>query len=401
MTPMLRIVEPESNTSPSRTSGFALFRLAFRPFYLLAATTAVLVMSVWLPVVLGHFQLAGSLPPVLWHAHEMLFGVISAAIIGFTLTAAKTWTNLQTPQGIYLGLLACLWCVTRIASILGSLRIYSALDILGLPLATAALLQVLLRANSRRNFLLAGVLVLLSIANIAFHGAALGLLSIPPIRVLYAAISLVIVLETIIAGRVIPAFSVAANPGAREKLRPASEVNVAVVTALGLCLWVINTRWFVSAPVLGFAAVLHAIRWLSWARIAPLNKPILWILHISYAWIPLGLSLLAASQVGLIAQSPAIHALTVGSMGGLVIGMMTRTARGHTGRVIQASAWEVVSYLSIATAAVIRVFGPLLLPQRYSASILISGLLWIFAFAIFLVVFTPWLVSKRVDGKAG
>jgi uncharacterized protein involved in response to NO len=147
--------------------------------------------------------------------------------------------------------------------------------------------------------------------------------------------------------------------------------------------------------------VLHAIRWLSWARLAPFDKPILWILHVSYAWVPLGLGLLAASQAHVIAQSPAIHALTVGSMGGLVIGMMTRTARGHTGRVIKASAWEVASYVAIASAAVVRVSGPLLFPRWHLASILISGVLWIFAFAVFLIVFTPWLVSKRVDGRDG
>jgi uncharacterized protein involved in response to NO len=398
---MYRIVPPGTNAPPPPAAGIALFRLAFRPFYLLAATTAVLVMSLWLALVSGHFELKSSLPPVLWHAHEMLFGVVSAAIIGFTLTAAKTWTSLPTPRGTYLCVLACLWCAARIASLVGSLRIYSAIDVIALPLATASLLQVLLRANSKRNFLLASVLVLLSIANIIFHSAALGLLCVSPVRVLYAAIALVVLLETIIAGRVIPAFSVAANPAAREKLKHGPNAILVIVTALGLFLWVMQTYWFVTTPILAYASLLHAMRWGSWARLAPFDKPILWILHVSYAWIPLGLGLLAASQARLIAQSPAIHALTVGSMGGLVIGMMTRTARGHTGRVIEASAWEVASYLSIATAAVVRVFGPLLSPQLHTASILVSGVLWICAFAIFLVVFTPWLVSRRVDGREG
>ena len=400
---MLRIAEPENDAPAPHgpPAGSALFSLAFRPFYLLAATEAVLVMGLWLTIVSGRIELKSGLPPVLWHAHEMLFGVICAAIIGFTLTAAKTWTSLQTPRGIYLCLLACLWCAARIASVAGSLRIYSALDILVLPLATASLLRVLLHANSRRNFVLANVLVLLSIANVVFHGAALGLFAVPAVRVLYAAISLVILLESIIAGRVIPAFSLSANPAARERFKAGSEVNLFVVTTLGLCLWVVNIRWFVSTPCLAYAALLHAIRWASWVRLSPFDKPILWILHVSYAWIPLGLGLLAASQAGLIAQPPAIHALTVGSMGGLAIGMMTRTARGHTGRAIKASAWEVVSYVSIGMAAAVRVFGPLLSPRWYSASILVAGVLWICAFTIFLVVFTPWLVSKRVDGKEG
>lgn len=398
---MSRLVLPENELPPPSTRGFAFFRLAFRPFYLLAAAAAVLVMGTWLSVVSGSFELTSGLAPLLWHAHEMLFGVITAAIIGFTLTAAKTWTGLPTPQGRYLALLACLWCMARLASFAGSLLIYCAIDILVLPLATASLLRVLWVAKSRRNFVLASVLVLLSIVNITFHVAALGLISIQPVRVLYSGIALVVILETVVAGRVVPAFSLAANPAAREKLKGGSDVILVSVTALGLCLWVGNVSWFISSPVLGYAAVLHALRWLSWARLAPFDKPILWILHISYAWVPVGLGLLGAAQAQLIAQSPAIHALTVGSMGGLVIGMMTRTARGHTGRVIKASAWEVASYVSIAMAAVVRVFGPLLYPQRHLASILISGSLWIFAFTVFLVIFTPWLVSKRVDGREG
>lgn len=398
---MSKLIPPEEEAPSPPLRGIAFFRLAFRPFYLLAATGAVVVMSVWLTIVSGRLSLKVGLAPTLWHAHEMLFGVITAAIIGFTLTAARTWTSLQTPRGTSLCVLACLWCAARIASFSESREIYAAIDVLVLPLATASLLNVLLKANSKRNFLLATVLVLLSVANITFHAAALGLLSIPPVRVLHAAISLVVVLETIIAGRVIPVFSISVDPAARERLKAGSDARVIAVTALGLCLWIAPTHGLVAGPVLAYAALLHAIRWWSWARIAPFHRPILWTLHLSYAWVAIGLGLLAASQVRLVPQSPAIHALTVGSMGGLVIGMMTRTARGHTGREIKASAWEVVSYVAIALAAVVRVFGPLLFPPLYLASILLSGILWICAFAIFLLVFAPWLITPRIDGKEG
>ena len=132
-----------------------------------------------------------------------------------------------------------------------------------------------------------------------------------------------------------------------------------------------------------------------------LDRPILWILHLAYAWIPLGLALLALAQWGWVPVSAGIHALAVGATGGLIIGMLTRTARGHTGRPLQASRTEVLAYALVMAAAVLRVLVPLASAQWYMVSVVLAAAAWSIAFGIYLVVFTPWLLRTRLDGKDG
>jgi len=156
-----------------------------------------------------------------------------------------------------------------------------------------------------------------------------------------------------------------------------------------------------SAVVLAAAALLQAWRALSWKPWVSFDRPILWILHLSYAWIPLGLALLAVAQAGLVAPSPAVHALTVGSMGGLIIGMVTRTARGHTGRPLKASGLEVAAYGLVLAAAAVRVGVPLLWPAMTYPALVAAGSMWAAAFGLYLVRFTPWLLATRLDGRDG
>ena len=156
-----------------------------------------------------------------------------------------------------------------------------------------------------------------------------------------------------------------------------------------------------GSVLLASAAALHVLRHLQWRPQVTRDRPILWILHASYAWIPAGFALLAFAQVGAISGSAGVHALAVGATGGLIIGMITRTARGHTGRPLRASRAEVFAYLLVMAAALLRVVVPLIAPQHLAASLIGAALAWSAAFAIYLVVFAPWLVSTRLDGKDG
>ena len=132
-----------------------------------------------------------------------------------------------------------------------------------------------------------------------------------------------------------------------------------------------------------------------------LKRPILWILHAAYAWIPVGLALLAMAQIGWVSVSAGVHALAVGATGGLIIGMVTRTARGHTGRPLHVSKPEVVAYVLVMAAAVLRVLVPLAVPAIYGATLIAAAFVWSVAFLIYLWVFTPWLMQTRIDGKDG
>jgi uncharacterized protein involved in response to NO len=143
------------------------------------------------------------------------------------------------------------------------------------------------------------------------------------------------------------------------------------------------------------------VRQWQWRPGETARRPILWILHAACAWFPVGFALLAMAQMGWIGASAGIHALAVGATGGLIIGMITRTARGHTGRGLRASPAEVTAYLLVMAAALLRVVLPLAAPQLLSVWLVASAIAWSGAFAIYLFVFTPWLVSARLDGKDG
>ncbi len=381
--------------------GLPLLRLGFRPFYLGGAAFGVIAMLLWFGIFTGRLSTRPGLAPTLWHAHEMLFGFVVAVVIGFLLTAGKAWTNLPTPRGPMLGCFAGHWLLARVAALWAPYPVFCLIDATLLPMVSVLFIGLLVRSGNKRNAAIGGVLAQLSLANIAFHLAAAGVLPIDPVKPLHAGIGLIIVLESIVGGRVVPSFTVNATPGLELRESRRRDLWAIGLTALGLASWVFGAPQGLSAAVLAAAALLQAWRALSWKPWVSFDRPILWILHLSYAWIPLGLALLAAAQAGLVAPSPAVHALTVGSMGGLIIGMVTRTARGHTGRPLKASGLEVAAYALVLAAAGVRVGVPLLWPAITYPALVAAGSLWAAAFGLYLVRFTPWLLATRLDGRDG
>jgi uncharacterized protein involved in response to NO len=405
MSALLISATPPGKTETPTPSGWPVLRLGFRPFYLGAAAFAVLAIPLWVALFLGQWQLTMALPPLLWHAHEMLFGFAIAVILGFLLTAVKAWTGLATPRGASLGALALLWLAARLAAVTGPYALYAVLDLALLPLVAVVLTRLLLQARNRRNLPLAGLLMLLALANGIFHLGLIGAVEIAPLTPLYAALSLIVMIECAIAGRVIPAFTMSATPGLKLKVRPSVERTALALTALALLLWVLAPAaapWRTgSGLALSLAAVAHMLRLLQWRPMITRHRPILWILHLAYAWIPLGLALLAAAQFGWTGATAGVHALAIGATAGLIIGMLTRTARGHTGRPLQVSRPEIVAYVLVMVAAVVRVFLPLAVPQWLPMALVIAATAWSLAFAIYLFIYAPWLLKTRLDGKDG
>ena len=394
-----------ATASPAATAqqaqGWPVLRLGFRPFYLGAAVFGALAIPLWLALFLGQASLPTVVAPLLWHAHEMLFGFAVAVIVGFLLTAGKAWTGLATPRGAFLGILAALWLAARIAAITGPYALYAVLDLLLLPVVAAVLVVVLLRAGNRRNLALAGILLLLSLANLCFHLAVLEVIAVSPMRALYAALALIVMIECVMAGRVLPAFTKSATPGLSITVRPRLEQATLAVTALALLAWVFGAPAGIVAGAFALAAAAHLYRQWSWHPGVTRSRPILWILHAAYLWLSVGFVLLALAQLGWVSVSAGVHALAVGASGGLIIGMVTRTARGHTGRPLLVSKPEVMAYGLVMAAAVLRVLLPILAPQWLVESLLAAALAWSAAFAIYLVIYTPWLMSTRLDGKDG
>jgi uncharacterized protein involved in response to NO len=388
--------EPARRLPPN---GFALWALGFRPFYLLAAAFAVFGIGAWIFVLAG--RLTMPMAGLWWHAHEMLFGFAAAVIVGFLFTAGRNWTGLATPTGPTLAALAALWLAGRLGLAFSGGWLAALCDLLFLPAAAVALARVLWRAGSRRNYFVVGILALLACANLIFHLARLGILALDPLMALHCALGVIILLETIIGGRVIPAFTVSALQGVRQWRNQTWDYAAIAATGMALFVWIIfgDSGWTAALSIL--AAALQARRALGWNPWATRRVPLLWILHVSPVWIPLGLALLATAELGWLPRSAAIHALTIGATGGLIIGMITRTALGHTGRTLAAGPLETAAYALVQLAALTRVLTVAAIPAAATAGIHIAATAWILAFLLYLWRYLPWLIRPRVDGQAG
>jgi uncharacterized protein involved in response to NO len=396
MNSFLRIEEPR----PAAPRGFALWQLGFRPFYLLASSFAALSVLLWALQFTGHLP-APYLPGPLWHAHEMLFGFALAVIVGFLLTAGRNWTGLPTPTGRPLAALAVLWLAARVL-VLTRWGWLSALANAAFPLAAAVALAVpFVRAGNRRNYFFVALLVLLSVATLLVHLGQLGVLALPAWAGILLALDVVLFIVSVMGGRVIPMFTNNGVPGANARRHPLVEkAALGAVLAL-LAADALQLPAALLGTVAALAALAHFARWVLWQPWRTLRNPLVWVLHLAYAWIPVHLALRALAAAGAVPSSAATHALTVGAVGGLVIGMMTRTARGHTARPLRADRWEVAAYVLIALAALVRVFLPLAWPAGTLQAVLCAGLLWSAGFALYAVRYWSVLTRPRLDGRPG
>ena len=390
---------PGARSSPA-PAAFALWNLGFRPFYLLASIFASLSILLWIGEYAGVLADVYLRDPV-WHAHEMLFGYAIAVITGFLFTAGRNWTGQPTPTGGLLAGYALLWIAGRV-SVLAPYPMLAALLNAAFPIAVAAGLAVpLARSRNRRNYFLVALLVLLGLATLAIHLARLGIVTWPQRASLQIGLDVVLFVIAVMGGRVIPMFTNNGIPGLRATRHPTIEK-----AALGGVLALIVADLLrIDASALAVLAILVAIAhgarlwlWQPW-RTTP--APLVWVLHAAYAWIVLHLVLRAFAAWGYIAAPLATHALTIGVIGGMTIGMMTRTARGHSGRPLVADRFEVACYLLIQLAALIRVFGGILLPDAYRATVVLSGLCWSSGFALYAIRYWPVLTRARLDGKPG
>jgi uncharacterized protein involved in response to NO len=358
--------------------------LGFRPFYLLAGAYAALAVPLWA------LQYAGWLPGanLPWHAKEMLFGYTFAVIAGFLLTAARNWTSRPTPSGAALAGIAALWIAARFSAF-HSPQISSVLDALFAAAVAWGIGRPILASGNRNWYFILFVLAL---------GAASMVFQAYPQVALAAGLDVVLFVIAIMGGRVIPSFTNNAILGAGARRNRYVEYG-----ALGsvMVLLLFDLFEFPVWPVALAAAALHAIRVALWAPLATRARPILWILHLSYAWVVVHLALRGLAGFDLVPAGLATHALTVGVIGGLTLGMMTRTARGHTARPLDTGYWEVAAYVLVHAAAVVRVLLPLLLPQAYVALAVVAGILWSAAFAIFTLAYIPILTRPRLDGQPG
>lgn len=381
----------------------ALWALGFRPFYLLGALLSAAGMLLWILQLSPHapgVPLPGGMPAMLWHAHEMVFGFTFAIIAGFLLTAVRAWTGQPTPDGWRLAALAALWLLGRFFAA-GPYPLLAAVTVTAFPLAVAwAISGALWRSGNRRNFFFIALLVALAASSASFHLALAGRLPISPLDGLHIALDVVLFIIAVIGGRVIPMFTNNGVPGTRATRRQWIER-----AALGLLLALLAAHVLalpegIQAALALAAAAAHAARLHGWQPWRTLRTPLVWILHAGYAWLVVHLVLRGLAHLHLVPAVLATHALTAGTIGAMTIGMMTRTARGHTGRPLRTDRWEMTAYLLILCAAFVRVAGGAW-PAAYGSAMLASGLMWAAGFGIYAVRYWPVLSRPRLDGKPG
>ena len=394
------IERTRNNIAAPPAAGFALWNLGFRPFFLLAGAFSAISIALWAAQFSGWLPGAYLQGPA-WHAHEMLFGYTVAVIAGFLLTAVRNWTNQPTPSGGPLMALAALWVSGRIL-VLTPFGVTAAVVNAAFPLAIAVAIGIpLVRSRNVRNYFFIALLVLMSALILMVHLAMLDRFELAPRFGLQLALDVVLFIMTVMAGRVVPMFTNNGVPGAGatrnawvEKLSLGSVLLLFVADFMQLPV-------VFTAAIALLAALAHGARLLLWRPWRTLAVPLVWILHAAYAWIVVYLALRGLSALELVATSLTMHALTTGAIGSMTLGMMTRTARGHTGRQLVADKFELAMFVLIQLAAVTRVFCGMAAPALYTLSVELAGLLWAVAFGLYAIRYWPVLTRARLDGKPG
>ena len=377
-----------------------ILRGGFRPFFFGGAAWAVIAVGLWLCTLAGKLLLPTAFDPVAWHRHEMLFGFVGAVIAGFLLTAIPNWTGRLPIAGKPLLALFGLWLTARVSvlfsGIVGEFPA-AALDAgFFLVLAGLAAREVLEARN--RNLPIVGMVLLFGLADATDHAAAAGLIESDVGW--QSAIALVVLMISLIGGRITPSFTRnwMVKRGIAERLptQPGRFDLFAIgATALALLAWLTAPSGMVTGTLLVGAAVLQAIRLARWGGARTLPDPLVLILHIGYAWIPIGLFLLGLSSAGSIPRSAAIHALTAGAMATMILAVMTRASLGHTGRELTASAPTVALYVLVTSGAVLRVMAALGLGE-YHPMMDAAGTAWAGSLLIFLIAYGPLLWRPRL-----
>ncbi|WP_353859038.1 NnrS family protein [Azospirillum formosense] len=386
-----------------------IFAYGFRPFFLLSGLAAPVLLAAWIAVLATGSWPDGAVPAASWHAHEMLFAFVVAAVAGFLLTAVPSWTGTKALSGRPLAGLTALWLAGRVALLpfVGvPLPIAAILDLAFLPALGVALAGPLVAAGKIRNTAFLVLLGLLTAANLLFHLDWLGVLPGSTVLGETLAIGVVLMMIAVIGGRIVPAFT-------RNALRlrgldgtVVSRPWVEKVTLVSTLLMIPADLALPGTAVAGLlalvAALAHALRLAGWQPARTLDQPILWVLHLGYAWVPAALALKAAHLLGAGVDSSAwVHALTAGAFATMIVAVMTRASLGHTGRMLVVTRPTVAGYILLTAAALLRVLAPELPGGLYWTALEGAGAAWIAAFACYLYVYGPILLAPRADGRPG
>ena len=385
----------------------AVLDYAFRPMFLAAGSWAVVALALWLAMFFGYVQLPTRFDPLAWHVHEMLFGFVMAAVAGFLLTAIPNWTGRLPVRGLRLAGLACLWLLGRIACLISAdlpawLAVLADLAFPVSLLAVAA--REIIVGRNWRNLQITAPLALFIIADLLMHLESLGF-AVPAGLGWRLALGAPILLISVIGGRIIPSFTrnwlfkrkSPRLPSPQDML----DTNAVGVLAAALILWVFLPNHRVTGAFLIAAAIANAWRLTRWTGNATWGEKLLFILHVGYAWLVLGVALLGLSIFNIgVPVASAIHALTAGATAVMILAVMPRVTLGHTGRDLTANPATVAIFVLINAAVLARVCASW--HTKFMALLLlVAGACWIAAFGLFEIVYGPMLLTRQPDRASG
>lgn len=377
---------------------FALFNLGFRPFFLFASIFSLIALALWGGLFVGHLQFSPHGNPIWWHGHEMLFGFVTAVIAGFLLTAVQNWTGQPGLKGYKLAGLFSLWLLPRILLINNNwapLEFVATLDLLFAPMTAFVLGMSVYRVKQWKNFIFVPILLMLTITNgLSYYG----LFNQDPLMTssaLHGAALVIAMIVALLGGRVIPFFTDKASNWQRKDSLPWLE-KLSFISLIAMIIAVITQEPLLVRILAGLSAAILLFRWSRWGWQHTFKVPLLWSLHFSYVFIPLGLLLISTGM----SFSAGFHAITVGGMGGMILAMMARVSLGHTGRTLTPPKVMVVGFALILLGTVFRVGAGLFMAQ-YLNLISLAIACWVIAFAIFCIAYGPLLCKPRLDGRPG
>ena len=376
--------------------GMAFFSAGFRPFFLLAAAWAAIAVPVWLAAYVHGYVLPGALPAMTWHAHEMIYGYALAAVTGFLLTAIPNWTGRLPIRGVPLAVLASLWLAGRMALLASAAigpQLAAAIDLSFLFVLILLVAREVTAAENFHNLPVIAVLGLLFAGNVLVHLHALDIAYTSALGNRIGVATLVLLIS-LIGGRIIPSFT----RNWLVKNRPEVAVPVPHDRVDAACLLVIVASlvaWVAGYNALAVAGgIAAAVRLSRWRGLATVREPLLFILHVGYAWVAIGLTLVGLN--GLFEWAPPgapLHALTVGAIGTMTLAVMTRASLGHSGRALTAGRGTIAIYLLVTLAALLRVSAPFTFNVAEFTAF--AGLAWSAAFGLFAVLYAPVLFGKK------
>ncbi|MBZ9672856.1 NnrS family protein [Mesorhizobium sp. ES1-3] len=381
-----------------RYSGPAFLSYGFRPFFFLGSLYAALSILLWLPMYAGELQTHSLFVPVDWHIHEMLFGYLPAIVTGFLLTAIPNWTGRLPVQGLPLLALVVLWLAGRAAVFFSADIGWEAAAVIDgsfLLAAAAAAAREIVVGRNWRNLKVLLPLVVLASANGAFHIEAhvLGMSDISRRLGMAAAILLI----SLIGGRIIPSFTrnwlVRENPGRLPAPFDRFDIASIAISTVALGAWTIAPDNSASGLLMAVAAIAQASRLSRWAGERTLRDPLVLILHLAYAFVPVGLALVSASIfLPAIPVAAGLHAFGAGAVGSMTIAVMTRATLGHTGRLLRAGRQTIIIFAAILIAASLRIVAAFV---PYDGIVEVAGVAWAMAYAGFLLTHGVALTTAK------